>query len=80
MTGFEKTYLEIQRLGNEYAFENLPELEEQLKEYKQLCIMKAKLEEMISLRQYNGFDVLHIDDVEELIKGSQSHDSVKRES
>ena len=32
MTGFEKTYLEIQRLGTEYAFENLPELEEQLKD------------------------------------------------
>ncbi len=64
MTGFEETYLEIQRLGNEYFFKNLPELEEQLIELRNI---KSNLNEMISIREMKGYDVLHIDDVRNLL-------------
>ena len=66
MTGFEKTYLEIQRLGIEYAFENLPELEEQLKEYHKLCIMKARLEELLKNIDVSELDSKTIDILNEI--------------
>ncbi len=72
MTGFEETYLEIQRLGNEYFFKNLPELEEQLIELRNI---RADLNEMMSIREMKGYDVLHIDDVRNLITKTTNGDS-----
>ena len=57
---------EIVRLGINYDFDDLEELEEQLKEYKQLCIMKAKLEELLGNIEYSELDSKTVDILNEI--------------